>query len=523
MKAHLLYRDRDLDLEKPLPWNADALTQDLALKTLFDAMARDDGFVFEVSKKVVLSSLENDVETIRYRQAILKDCLARPDLTRELYGLCEELMQEERRERFLGATAWAQPGWLLYESVRHLTLFVGFLRKLRNVADSHAQGFAADGWTGLFATLRRELTDDYLAEVENHLERLDFPRGVVLSAGLGEGNKGERYVLHEPRGRRHHGWRVLTEWVTRPFSERSDGYRFSVDPRDEAGNRILSELRDGGLADVANALAQSVDHVRSFFAMLRRELAFYVGCVNLHEQLDRKGEPSCCAVATTSEGRLSFRGLYDVCLSLSTAQRVVGNDADADGRDLVIITGANQGGKSTFLRSLGVAQLMMQAGLFAPAESFTASTRDGIFTHFKREEDVAMERGKLDEELSRMSRIVDGLTAHPIILFNESFAATNEREGSEIARQVVSALLERRVKIAYVTHQYEFAHGLCENDGGNVLFLRAEREAGGARTFKLTEGTPLRTSFAEDLYDSIFPRVRANRGDEEPFRGHRGS
>ena len=54
-----------------------------------------------------------------------------------------------------------------------------------------------------------------------------------------------------------------------------------------------------------------------------------------------------------------------------------------------------------------------------------------------------MKSGKLDEELSRMSAIVDHITSHPMILFNESFAATNEREGSEIARQIVSALLEQ--------------------------------------------------------------------------------
>ena len=47
-----------------------------------------------------------------------------------------------------------------------------------------------------------------------------------------------------------------------------------------------------------------------------------------------------------------------------------------------------------------------------------------------------MERGKFDEELRRISEIVDHVASHSLILFNESFAATNEREGSEIARQI---------------------------------------------------------------------------------------
>jgi DNA mismatch repair ATPase MutS len=185
-------------------------------------------------------------------------------------------------------------------------------------------------------------------------------------------------------------------------------------------------------------------------------------------------------------------------------QKIVGNDVNADDRGLVIITGANQGGKSTFLRSIGLAQLMMQCGMFVPAESFCANVCDSLFTHYKREEDAAMKSGKLDEELGRMSDIVNRISSNSMLLFNESFAATNEREGSEIARQIVSALLEKRIKVFFVTHQYEFAHGFYDRKMENAIFLRAERQADGGRTFKVIEGEPLQTSYGEDLYKGIF-------------------
>ena len=73
-----------------------------------------------------------------------------------------------------------------------------------------------------------------------------------------------------------------------------------------------------------------------------------------------------------------------------------------------------------------------------------------------------MKSGKFDEELSRMNAIVNILTPRSLILFNESFAATNEREGSEIARQIVSALLERPHKVVFVSHQFAFTHGFFE-------------------------------------------------------------
>jgi DNA mismatch repair ATPase MutS len=115
-----------------------------------------------------------------------------------------------------------------------------------------------------------------------------------------------------------------------------------------------------------------------------------------------------------------------------------------------------------------------------------------------------MKSGKLDEELSRMSVIVDNIIPGSLMLLNESFAATNEREGSEIARQITSALLERHIKVFFVTHQYELAHGFYEKKMGTALFLRAERKADGGRTFKVVEAKPLQTSYGRDLYHKVF-------------------
>jgi len=103
-----------------------------------------------------------------------------------------------------------------------------------------------------------------------------------------------------------------------------------------------------------------------------------------------------------------------------------------------------------------------------------------------------------------MREIADALTPNSFALFNESFAATNEREGSEIARQVVRALLEKRIKVFFVTHLYYFAHSLYGQQRDDFLFLRAERLPDGARSFKLIEGEPLGTSFGDDLYREVF-------------------
>ena len=497
MKALLMHRDRDFDPRQELPWNTAALTQDLELDTLLRAMAGDDDSLLEVARNALFSGLRNDVDTILYRQEILKDCLKNPAIVRELYDLAVETI-ETRMNRWLGIFS-RFPSGILHESVQLLQMLMGMLRKVRGVAEAHAGRFESEGFTVLFAMIERELTDEYLASIQDHLMQLRFRKGVLLSAELGDGNEGANYVLRQARQKR-------LNWLKRIVGRGSPAYTFRIHDRDEAGARILSDRQNCGINQVANALAQSADHVRSFFEMLRTELAFYVGCLNLHGRLASKEEPVCFPrPVPAGNRRRRFSGLYDPCLSLLMERRVVGNAADADDKSLVIITGANQGGKSVFLRSIGLAQMMMQCGMFVAAESFEAELCTSLLTHYKREEDATMKSGKLDEELGRMSDIVDHIVPDSMLLFNESLAATNEREGSEIARQVVLGLLETRVTIVFVTHLYEFAHGFFERKMDEALLLRAERRADGTRTFRLVEGEPLETSYGEDLYREMFP------------------
>lgn len=500
MKAFLMYQDHDFDLQQKLLEHERELSQDLELMTLFKSMADGDKFLFEVAKKALFSRLD-DLDTIIYRQNILRDCLKNPAVIREIYNISVELI-EKKRKTFFGIFN-RYPSSILYSANDVMRISVDMLKKLKKIANEHAGKFVSDGFKAFFAMLDKELGDEYFASVENHLEQLQFRNGVLISAELGEGNKGANYMLRKPLDSNTHNNKL--GWVRRIFAQKPPAYTVCIGDRDESGARALSELKDRGINLVANALAQSADHIISFFNMLRTELAFYIGCLNLHEQLAQKGQPvSFPRPVAAGERRHSFKGLYDACLALSMEQRVVGNDVDADSKDLVMITGANQGGKSTFLRSIGLAQMMMQCGMFVPAESFSSNICKGLFTHYKREEDATMSSGKLDEELSRMSDIVDMVKPNSMLLFNESFAATNEREGSEIARQIVSALLEKHVKVFFVTHLYDLASGFYNKRMANAAFLRAERQSDGSRTFKLIEGKPLQTSFGEDLYNGIF-------------------
>jgi DNA mismatch repair ATPase MutS len=492
MKAFLMYEDRDVDLTAALPPLEESLVQDLELQILLDAMAGGDHFLFQVAKRALLMGL-GEPEAIVYRQRVLADCLENRSTLRAIYGLAVEAVQAEKR---VWGIFSASPDYILNRSAQLMELFVEVLRRLRAVSDEKAGNFRSAGFVRFFDMLSTELDDHYFETVETHLRNVKFRHGALISAQLARGNTGTKYVLRRAKERRG---------LERMSPRSRSRYSFNVDTRDDAGLRELEDLRGRGINLVANALAQSADHILSFFTMLASELAFYIGCVNLYERVIGQGQPVCFPIPVRAGRReLSSRGLYDVGLTLRIDEGVVGNDVDAQGMRLIMITGANQGGKSTFLRALGQAQLMMQSGMFTPAEVFQADVCSGVFTHFKREEDRTMKSGKLEEELSRMSDIAEAMTPNSLLLCNESFAATNEREGSEIARQVISAMVDSGNKVVMVTHLHELSHRLHQQGLEGTMFLRAERRPDGSRTFKLHEGEPLSTSYGQDTYRRVF-------------------
>ena len=329
-----LERARSSGPAAALPRNNDVVTQDLELKTLWNTMAAGDEFLFEMAKRGVLSSL-TDPCAIVYRQRVLTDCLEQPQTVRQLYELAIHALENERQN---GSLFRAQPDSILHRSVQVLKLQVEILRQLRQIADQQAQNFRSEGFTRFFSMLTDELSDDYLQTLEHHLRELEFKRGVLESAALTTGNKGRGYLVRKPREQR---------WTERlSLGNRSPGYSFTIPPRDENGFNALEEIRGKGINVVAEVVAQAADHVKSFFSMLRLELAFYLGCLNLHERLGQKGEPACFPTPLpVSQLTLTAEGMYDVCLTLHVKDRVVGNTVNADGKSLVMITGANQGGK----------------------------------------------------------------------------------------------------------------------------------------------------------------------------------
>jgi DNA mismatch repair protein MutS len=239
-----------------------------------------------------------------------------------------------------------------------------------------------------------------------------------------------------------------------------------------------------------------------------REIQFYLAWFAHMQDCRRRGLQFCYPQVSSTDKAVEGHDVFDLALAtrmLSERSRLVCNDFHFSGAErIVVVSGPNNGGKTIFARTLGQMHWLPSLGMPVPGTQARLFLCDQIFTHFKREEDKTMTSGKLDEELARISTIADAITPNALLLLNESFASTNELEGAEIARQIVSALRKRDIRICFVTHLYAFAHDLHTEGRVDSLFLRAERREDGTRTLRLVVGEPLETSYGADLYQEVF-------------------
>ncbi|WP_067673755.1 MutS-related protein [Nocardia miyunensis] len=466
---------------------------DLGLDALCTAMSHDDEYgedpAIAEAVRAILPVGVADPDVIRYRHAVLVDCQAHPSAVRELYRIATEATRVKRWK--VGPRH--RPNGKLLLALEPLRELLGCLRELRAACAHHARSFESAGFTDLAATVAAELDERYLVSVEQQLAAMDFENGLHFSAGLGPGNKVAGIRLHAPIRRRRFGL------------ERRAGRAFEAIDDPESESNPIVQLQNPALRIIADVVSDATDQVQGFFGQLRTQLAFYLGCVTLHRRLIRARVPVCLpTVHPAGAPRLRCTGLRDIGLCLAGGRPVVGNDLDATGRSLIIVTGANNGGKSTFLRAVGAAQLMAHAGMFVAAESFETDLHGGIFTHFAADEDRTMSHGKLVEELVRMSGLLDRMTPDSLLLCNESFASTGARDAEQITEPLLNALLDTGVSIIFVTHLTEFACRRAASARPTDLFLRAERLPDGTRTFHLIPGSPGPGSHADDIFRKVF-------------------
>ncbi len=248
---------------------------------------------------------------------------------------------------------------------------------------------------------------------------------------------------------------------------------------------LMKKLKDFG--------SKYLSYYRSNIVFYRKELEFYLTMLDFTDRIREAGIP--LTYPTVADGRIiSVTEAYDVSLLAKNETNIVPNDISFTADEpFFFLTGANGGGKTTYLRTVGIAVLMFLLGCPVPCVSATISDISSVFTHFPRDERFDGS-GRFVEENNRVNVILDNLDDNSLVLLNETYSTTNEENAVRMTESLANKLWRNRIFGLYITHQHSLS--ASEIPYLNVLIdLNDENR----RTYKIARQKSVGGSYAKDI------------------------
>jgi len=513
LNAWLLYPDRDAD-SASIYAGRQELLKDLNLDIVLKTMAGEDKTAQKIIQDVMMRPLRTE-EEIQYRQEIIFDIAKHfehftllHDFLRDADSVVHEYRDICSRRRN-GSKSGGVSGQI--DKLKCLITLTEAMQSLYPFLIK--EPYESKGMQSLFTRFASEFPPERLTNIRSVLHSIEFwldGGSITISAGFSEGLKLGNFTINQVTNLSS-GLKKKPLTLREQISKRILKLNVTV-LNEETQIYQEKQLEEAAVTWLLSGFDDYHENLLSFFSHFSYEAAFYLACANLVLHFQKLGLPLC--LPQVRERGICFEKLYDISLAIYFQHMPVSNSLHAPEQTVFVTTGANQGGKSTWLRSIGAAQFLMQCGMPVPAKTFSARLHDGIFTHFTREEDKNMNSGRFDEELRRMDHIIGEMTSNSVLLINEAFASTTESEGALIMKNIISALMQRNIPVFLVTHLFEFTRDLYECYGqalegtvSPVVFLSAGRSDTGLRTFKIQPEKPSPTSYGIDLYKEYFPET----------------
>lgn len=504
------------EANNPAP-SATRWQHDLDLETLVGALSRDRRY--QPFIRSVLAALTPDPQAIAWRQGVLADLLANPLLVTELeekvlplladmaqghslFGERSRSLLLETSDRLSELEIYTSAVQQLYEALDAASLQSPALIQLRTSLDTLRQNDSFIALCAELPELRAPLQNIASLTIGVNLDLELRPKSAALLAINDEAVREPLSLLNRLIG-------------TRTDEDDLTGlaplHHLPADPSLRKYAPLyqdLAELLSTVAQPIAQALRRYVKTSSTPIVRLENELAFYVAAVCLMRQLTGRGIALCQPeIAPTAERLMQIDGLVNINLAIKQPTPPVPSDVTLDdtGR-IAVLTGPNSGGKTTYLQSVGLAQVLFQAGLFIPAQKAHISPVRELLTHFPALE--SGQQGRLAEEATRLRTIFQQMSAHSLILLNETFSSTSSGEAVYLAQDMLGGFRALGVRALYATHLVELiAHleaieALTAGPSRLVslvagIALNTEGEA--VPTLQITRDQPLGRSYAQEI------------------------
>ena len=271
------------------------------------------------------------------------------------------------------------------------------------------------------------------------------------------------------------------------------------------GGRQKSLFPDGALSDgLAQLYPEEFAVLRKFRAdmkpqmksevlLLREELQFYTSVCDLIKKAQNLDIPVCFP-AIAKDRKYRATRAHDISLTLKGEVRIVPNDIDFSERDRVcFLTGANGGGKTTYIRTIAINLILFLTGCPIFADDAEIYPFRQVFTHFTTDERFDSS-GRLFDEQKRVDQILAIAKNDAFLLLNETFSGTDDKKGRELTLAYSAKFKELGCFSLFVTHFHEV------NDHGYTVFNTViDVSDDNRRTFRIVKSDSLRSSYAADI------------------------
>lgn len=279
---------------------------------------------------------------------------------------------------------------------------------------------------------------------------------------------------------------------------------------------LVAKLYPDTFLSLSNYYVKNINYMDKTVGDFDREIQFYVSYLEYIAVIKQAGLKLCYPFITNTDKNIyDFEG-FDLALAnklISQNSHVVCNDFYLKEKErIIVVSGPNQGGKTTFARTFGQLHYLASLGFLVPGREAKLFLFDRIFTHFEKEENLKNLSGKLQDDLIRIHEILNEATPDSILIMNEIFSSTTLKDAIFLGKRVMKRIIELDIICVCVTFIEELA---CLGEKTVSMLSTVAVENHSQRTYKIlrrpADGLSYAISIAEKYrltYDCLKERIR---------------